>query len=342
MIDTIKIYTEIDRDTYDKIKAKSIVKNSINNNTGELIYEIINDYLDGSYDSRLSVRVGCGIKYNFVDKGFFIEIEGSYHKIVKGYNSHNGYCDLEFISLNLIQMAELSYNIHLPDFDNWFLQRCDIAICYDLNNQDNVKSYINSLSRCRYPRRNVKFFYDESIYLSGTTTTLKIYNKLLEFKKHDIKKFINTNFDLINYTKDISGFLRFECEIKKKMFVKLYNCKHIKIIDVNYEDLKHIWSDEFMKLLNFIDSDLKIVRGREEVKKRLFSLYKPTKASRLYNFYCAIQLNGLNDCKDNMSRCTYYRNLKDLKNAKIDFSQTYKIEEEIIFYFNPFLSEEVA
>lgn len=342
MIDTIKIYTEIDRSTYDEIKAKSIVKNSRNNYTGELLYEIINDHLEGSYDSRLSVRVGCGSKYHFVDKGYFIEIEGSYHKIVNGYNSHNGYCDLEFIAFNLIQMVELSYNIKLPDFDFWFLQRCDIAICYDLKNQENVKSYINSLSRCKYPRRNIKFFYDESLYLSGTTTTLKIYNKLLEFKKHDMKKFISTQFDLINYTKEISGFIRFECEIKKKMLVKLYNKNHIRILDINYNDLKNIWSDEFMKLLNIIDKDLKIVKGREEVQERLNELYKPTKASRLYNFYCTIQLNGLIDTQKSTPRCTYYRNIKELRNAKIDFSQSYKIEEVELFYFNPFEAKEVA
>ena len=124
------------------------------------------------------MRVGCGVKYGFVNQGYFIEIEGSYHKIVKGYNSHNGYYDLLFISESLINIVELSYNIKLPDIDKWYLQRCDIAICFDLDNQNNVKSYINSLSRCNYPRRNAKFFYDESIYLSGTTTTLKIYNKL--------------------------------------------------------------------------------------------------------------------------------------------------------------------
>ena len=342
MIDTIKIYSEIDRDTFDKIRLKSIVKNSTDYNTGELIYEIINDHLEGSYDSRLSVRVGCGVKYNFVDKGYYIEIEGSYHKIVNGYNSHNGYCDLEYISQNLIQMVELSYSLKLPNFECWFLQRADIAICYDLQNQDNVKSYLNSLSRCRYPRRNIKFFYDESLYLSGTTTTLKIYNKLLEFKKHDLKKFVNTSFDLQNYLDKIKGFIRFECEIKKKMLVKIYNKKHIRILDISYDVLKKIWSDEFMKLLNIIENDFEIVRGREEVKKRLNNIYKPVKASRLFNFYCALQLNGELDTRESMSIRTFQRNLKELKNARVDFSQSYKIEEIDIFYFNPFEAKEVA
>lgn len=342
MIDTIKLYCEIDKITYNKIKSLSIVKNSIDNSKNELLYEIINDHLEGSYDSRLSIRVGCGSKYNFVNLGYYIEIEGSYHKIVKGYNSHNGYYDLIFVSKSLIEFSELSYNINLPDISFWYLQRCDIAICYNLQNQENVKSYINSLSRCQYPRRNAKFYYDESLYLSGTTTTLKIYNKLLEFKKHDIKKFNTNNFDIENYLNYIQGFIRFECEIKKKMLTKIYSKKHIKILDINYEELKKVWCDEFMKLLNMIKNDLKIVRGREEVKERLYNIYKSNKANRLYNFYCAIQLNGLIDTKNSMSSSSYFRNIKELKEAKIDFSQSYKIEEINLFYFNPFEFKEVA
>lgn len=343
MIDTIKIYTEIDKEIHDIIKSKAIVKSSVNNNTNSVLYEITNDHLEGSFDSRLSVRVDCGSKYSFAEKGYYIEIEGSYHKVILGYNSHNGYYDLQFIVENLIRIVELDYNLSLPDLEYWYLQRCDIAICFDLENQKNVKSYINSLSRCSYPRRNAKFFYDESLYLSGTTTTLKIYNKLLEFKKHDLKKFINTSFDLVGYLKNIQGYIRFECEVKKKMLKKIYNDKkHIKVIDITYEDLKKVWCEEFMKVLQFIKSDLEIVRGRQAVYKRLNEIYKPCRANQLYYFYCSIQLNGLKDIKNNTSSSTYYRNINDLKKAKIDFSQSYKIEENKIFYFNPFEYKEVV
>lgn len=133
----------------------------------------------------------------------------------------------------------------------------------------------------------------------GTTTTLKIYNKLLEFKKHDLKKFVNTSFDLINYISKINGFIRFECEIKKKKLKDLYNVNHIKIINIRYEDLKKIWSDEFMKVLQFINNDLDIVRSREQVFERLNSLYKISKANMLFNFYCSIQLNRTKGYKTN-------------------------------------------
>ena len=106
--------------------------------------------------------------------------------------------------------------------------------------------------------------------------------------------------------------------------------------------LKKVWSDEFMKLLKFIDNQLTIVRGREDVKDRLLEYLKPNKAMRLYAFYCSIQLNGLEDVKKDFSSSTYYRNIKDLEDLSIDFSQCYKIEKtENIFWFNPFEYEEV-
>lgn len=165
MIDTVKIYCEIDKYIYHTIKTKSIVKSAIDYNTGELLYDITNDSLKGSYSSSLSVRVDCGSKYHFCDLGYCIEIEGSYHKIVKGYNSHDGYYDLIFIIENLIKMAELDYNIELPSIEKWYLQRCDIAIVYDLKNQHNVRRYINSLKHCNYPRRKTKHYIDTSLYL---------------------------------------------------------------------------------------------------------------------------------------------------------------------------------
>lgn len=46
MIDTIKIYTEIDYTLYTQIYNKSIIKTSYNKADGEIFYEIINDHLE--------------------------------------------------------------------------------------------------------------------------------------------------------------------------------------------------------------------------------------------------------------------------------------------------------
>ena len=350
MIDTIKIFSMIDKTTYKIISNNSIIKTSYNSSTGEIFYKIVNDKLEGSYSTSLSVRVGEGDKYTFNDK-YYIEIAGSYHKIKRGYNSHNGYYNLIDMSIKLIELVNNSYNIRLPNIKHWFLQRVDIAICYDLEENKNVRSYINSLSLCNYPRRNLKFYQDESIYLTGTTTTLKIYNKLLEFKKHDLKRLLNKEFCIENYLINIDGLIRFECEIKKKKLINYYNKKYIRILNTRYEDFKNIWSEEFMKLLKIFDSDLMKVNSKKEVERRLKTIYPnkdsnncmSKKASALYNFYLSIMVDGLRNVKRRTTKSTYYRNIRELKSANIDFSQNMDLDfNEIVFKFNPFEWEEVV
>lgn len=131
MIDTVKIYANISSEIYNKIYGNSIIKVAFSNKTNEKFYEIVNDHLEGSYSSSLSVRVGDGVKYKFTT-GYFLEIEGSLHKLFKGHNSFDGYYNLEMVCLYLIQLVENAYDIILPDISDWFLQRVDIAVCYDL------------------------------------------------------------------------------------------------------------------------------------------------------------------------------------------------------------------
>lgn len=343
MIDTVKIYTMIDRKTYDIISSKSVIKTSYHSATGEIFYNIINDHLKGSYDSSLSVRVDSGVKYRFLN-GYVLEIEGSYHKIIKGYNSHDGYYNLINVVLGLKTIVENAYDINLPDLKHWFINRVDIAICFDLELQQNVLNYINNLSSCSYPRRQLKNYGDfggTGIYYSGSSTTLKIYNKLSEFKKHDFNKFKNTNFDLLSYLKTIDGFIRFEVEIKKKKLVDIYNKKYVRVRNICYNDLKDIWREEFMKLLKMYESDLKIVKSKEEVENRLITFYGSRKGNRLYNFYLSLVLDGINLVKSRTSHNVFYTNIRDLKKVGVDFSQMLDINYDTIVDFNPFECKEV-
>lgn len=341
MIDTVKIYTMINKNVYNKIYHSAIVKSSFNMGTGEIYYEIVNDSLKGSYDSSLSVRVGSGVKYGFVNN-YFLEVEGSYHKIIRGYNAFDGFYSIQEIAKFFISALEYTYKIKLPTLNHWFLQRCDIAICFDLKSNENVRNYINNLSLCNYPKRNIKHFQDESIYCSGTTTTLKIYNKLLEFKKHDMKKLFSKNFDIVNFCNKIDGYVRFECEIKKKKLESIYNNKYIRLKNVDYNTLKSVWGEEFMKLLKMFENDLYIVYKKEDIKERLYNLYSNRQASSLYNFYICLMADGYKDLKLRYPKNTFYRYIRSLKQAGIDLSQKYTLNlVENYIYFNPFLEEEV-
>lgn len=341
MIDTIKIVSMINKKTYEIIRSKSIIKTAFQNSTGEVFYKIINDSLQGTYNSNISVRIGEGIKYRFPNM-YYIEIEGSYHKFKKGFNSHNGYYNIVSIAKELIELVKNYYHITLPNINHWFLQRIDIAICYDLNNQDNIKTYINNLSLCNYPRRKLKHYEGESIYLTGSTTTLKIYNKKLEFIKHDLKNFQNTDFNLEKYLEKINGFIRFECEIKKKKLKNYYHTNYIRINHINYQELKEIWYQEFSKLLKNMKSDLEIVREKEKVKNRIHSSYEGVRAKNLFNFYLLILVRGIKEVKQDTNKSMFYKNIADLKKINIDFSQKMDLNlTDNSINFNPFEQEEI-
>lgn len=122
----------------------------------------------------------------------------------------------------------------------------------------------------------------------------------------------------------------------------MYNNKFVRVRNINYEELKKIWSDEFMKLLKLFDTDMNIISDKKQIENRLYTLYKQQKASILYNFYTSIMVDGLREVKKRTKKSTYYRNIKELKQANIDFSQTYKIDlKKDIVEFNPFQYKEV-
>ena len=261
MVDTMKIVAQIDRDTYEFISYYSNVQTKYNESTGEIFYNITSDSLEGSFDSRLSVRVGLGSKYNFVNK-YFIEIEGSYHKIMRGQNAVNGFTNIESIAKGLIFIVSEFYQIKLPDIELWYIKRIDITRTFDLGSNEIVRRYIRCLKNLSYPRRKVDFHdspTDCSIYASGLSSTLKIYNKLLEFQKHDRNKLLNfMEFNVFEFEQLIKGYVRFECEIKSKKLSDYFNSKNVKVIDVKYSNLLKIWREEFMKLLKF-DNNKKLI-----------------------------------------------------------------------------------
>ena len=341
MIDTLKIVCMINEITYKKIHSVSNVNTKYNNGTGELFYKIINDNLEGSYSSSICVRVGNGSKYKFANM-YYIEIEGSYHKFMRGYNSHNGFYNIVEISLNLVRIVEKYYNIKLPDIKHWFAQRVDIAICYDLKSQENVMQYINNLSYCNYPKRNLKYYVNESIYVPGSTTTLKIYNKCKEFKKNDLNKLKDTDFNISQYIDKISGYIRFECEIKKAKLKNEINSNYIRIYKLNYHLLEGIWRKEFEKLYKYLNNDLEKISDRDKVQAKLLELYSKTRAKNLYSFYTFILTHGVVKAQNFYCKSVYYKNIADLKKANIDFAQKYTIDyKENNVNFNPFTSKKI-
>lgn len=188
----------------------------------------------------------------------------------------------------------------------------------------------------------------------GRTCTLKIYNKYLEFIKHDKQKLIKINadkmhidnefnvnfFDILEYENKIRGYLRFELEIHKRMLQNFYGEKEININKVNYSDLLELWKVEFMKLYSFKKEDN--ISNRIKIKKILCEKYGDRIGNPLYNFYLRIVTEGESYVKNSLSKSTFYRNKKRLQDVGIDFSKRFNLVEEqeecsyIALNFNPF------
>lgn len=163
-----------------------------------------------------------------------------------------------------------------------------------------------------------------------------------EFIKHDLSKFKNTNFNIQNYLNEIEGFIRFECEIKKRKLKSFFNSDFIRIVNISYSELKEIWREEFSKFFKILENDLNIVSSKDLIRHRLNSQYTTVRARNLYNFYLLILVQGLQTVKNDFNRSMYYKNISDLKKAGIDFSQKLNLDmTDTRIDFNPFKSDEI-
>ena len=140
--------------------------------------------------------------------------------------------------------------------------------------------------------------------------------------------------------REITGIYgKIKCKVKTQSYVLIFQSIYFLInCDTSLTNIH----DEFMKFLKFIDSDLKSVRSREDVFYRLNNLYNKNLAYKLYSFYLSIKIDGVEEVKDKISKPTFYRYLNYLKSARIDFSQSYNVENLEYYSFNPFTAEEVA
>lgn len=342
MIDTVKMYSSIDDDLADFIVAKSTVKTSYNNLTKQVYYTITSDSLEGSYSSSISARVDNAGRYG--REGFVLIIEGSYHKATKGQNAYDGFRDISLVCEGLISLVEENYSISLPKVSSWVILRVDISAVYDLGTNAQVQKYINNLSQCKFPRRQSFFRDNESVYVPSRICTLKIYNKLAEFKKNDLKRLRTTDFDIITHMSKINGFVRFEAELKKRKLLEFSaDGKYTYCSELNYDDLKKMWEAEFMKLLKMYKTPMKKITSHNQARDLLFSIFTRRKANTLFSFMLAYIIDK-ESVRDNMSKATYYRNIKELKMAGIDVSQSLDITVDFnneIIDFDPFSAQEV-
>ena len=179
-IDTIRICNPYPSEEFkNAVKNKLVCRQAIENETGEILYNVTNKSLEGSFDNRIYV----GIKYDKSTYQERIDVECNINKLIIGHNVGGVIsCPYE-AGLILVGFINKLAGIE-SQINEWQYRRIDYAKMFNLGYEEAVKDYFIRLNSAEYSRRNVKRDGVTGLYSTGSTTSLILYHKGTEFKKN--------------------------------------------------------------------------------------------------------------------------------------------------------------
>lgn len=325
MIDTVKLRSpSLTQEVAVKVALGLKERNCIDLGTGEVEYCITAGSLLGSYDSRISVRIECeqwisDLQNNVVSKvecAPYLVVEGSIHKALMGHNVYGGPMDFQRSCEWLIKDIGRRLGVKLPPGSMWTVRKVDWSEVFDLGSDVAVAEYIESLNAAHYPRRNVHRYGSQAIYAPGDITTIKVYHKGPEYRRHDkarIAEKMNANDAewLYDYAMKLC---RIEVSIKaRKLDIDYGGSPCVSAVTTPY--LENAWSREVSRLLREGKSDMDIVRTHKEVRNRLYELYKAPKAAALFGTWMQLSALGDKNTREVMSKTSFYRHRNELEAA---------------------------
>ncbi len=369
MIDTVCFLTpKIPKLYVEKIINKLKLYQCVDCNSGEVIYEFSTGSVSGSYDSSINIKI---------NKDNSIKITCSIHKVILGYNIAYGSDNLILLANCLKKILYKQFEVKLPDVMTWELLQIDYTLTFNLNTQDNVESYINSLKNVSYTRREAKHYNNNGLQISGATTIVKFYNKQKEFIEHDYKKIKNVaGQDEADRLIDLcNGLLRVEVSIRsrkiKQIFYKTVYRKNLRktyekalkefgkkhdyvqalentfkrnkvtLQDFNIEKIIKIWESEVLKVLKD-KNDMVLVNKDNLVLEKLKQNFSTRKVSAAYTFWTLLSTRGEDYVKSLYKKQTFYRLRKDLVGCGISWKDTniFIETDHKVIAFNPSLNSE--
>jgi II/X family phage/plasmid replication protein len=326
-IDTITLKSPyISFEVADIVKHECILRQGLDIKTGEVLYEITTASLTGSYDNKISIKVqeneydGIGA---LTPSKPYITLEASVHKALLGHNVYGGPRHIQQACEYLIKLVEKLIQVKLPLYNEWSLVRCDVAEVYELPSFEAVQEWFKGLNAADYPRRSVTRYGLSGIYAQGSTTTLKFYHKGVEFSKHDRPRLKRIWDDDKISTLQIyaNKAIRCECEIKSRKLK--YDFGHLPLVgEVSDQYINNVHDVEVKRFLKEGVKMMILVSNAHEVKERLYSIYKPALAGILLGTWYQLTTLGEDSVKKSMSKPSYYRHMKQLKDACVSWHCT--------------------
>lgn len=335
MIDTVGLRCEIDDHIAEKIERFCTLRQGIECQSGEVLYQITTGGLDGSFDSRLSVKVDYkqwvhtdGKTQRLMTRPY-LHVEGSVQKLMVGHNVYGGLPYFQLAARWLVAFLEQEVGVFLPDYRDWEVRRIDKAEVYELPSFAAVEDWFRGVNTATFPRRQALRYGTSGIYFPGRATTSKAYHKGPEFWRHDRKR-LNKHLskgelqELVEYANKL---LRLEVEIKTPKLKSDFGPSP-RVSQVTDEYIEHVYDAEVSKFLREGASDMETVRTALEVQKRLLAVYGKEGRngrklpSNLFGFWYQLSTLGEDVVKETVSRPTFYRMRKQLEDAAVSWRGT--------------------
>jgi len=327
-IDTVKLKSPpLSEAQISAVEQACMKRQGINLATGEIQYELTTGSLEGTWDSKVSIRI---MKEQWISGDNsprlapcqpYLLIEGSVHKAMLGHNIFCGPTNFREAVFWFIADIANRLSIDLPNPEFWFVRRVDWAEIYLLHSSA-ITQFFRGIRNCTFPRRKPRRYGLETIFIPGTTTSVKMYHKGPEFKKHDYKKLKHIIPDRVDTLVNIAySILRVEIGIQPKKLDSDFG-RMPKTVDVDEQYLKAIHDSEINKLIRETKSDMTIVRNNEAVHIRLSDCYRPSTARNLFGFWMQLATLGEEVVKDRMPSSSFYRYRKQLIDAGVSWNNT--------------------
>jgi II/X family phage/plasmid replication protein len=341
-IDTVKLRSPyVTEAVATVIENRLVTRTAIDRATGELLYELSAGSLEGSWDSRISVKVcreewqstrllasaenkKAAVHTKLVASEPYIEVEGSVHKALMGHNVYGGPCDFLSSCRWFIAHLALGLGCELPDADSWLVRRADWAEIYELP-YEAIEQYVHGLNNATYPRREgaIARYGDQSLSCPGTTSTVKLYHKGPEFSKHDYRRLrplMNTQQQqegyLVNLQKRANELLRVETTVKARKLDDDF--KHPPTVrEMTEAYLVTVHDREVARLLREGGTTMKTVRKHHEVRDRLYETYEPRLAGLLFGTWLQLAALGEKVTREKLPASTFRRYRKQLQDAGV-------------------------
>lgn len=351
-LDTVKLrspYIEEGLATF--LENQCILKSGVDLSTGEVLYEITTGELEGSWDSRISFQVKRDEwrtvhgRLDLYPCQPYVLIECSWHKFFHGQNVYGIVDNFRGTALVFLELLGdlLGWDwTTMPHADKWEVRRVDWAEVYRLSPLA-INEFFRGISQAKFPRRNQSAakYGTNAVYFPGKFTTLKLYHKGPEFKKHDKARVKRT---LTAYAIRQRGDQQMGNELDKWVFRKVaamqrladnrvrveveihadklqndFKGKFPTVEEMTDEYLRQVHDKEVFKLLREGKSEMETVRTSDQVKARLNRVCGKRKANALYAFWLQLAARGEDVIRDEYSRTAFYRNRKELVEAGVSW-----------------------